>query len=47
MNDDGNGCEWQNIFGRCYWPVVGFRRYDGRWLRVCWLHQPAELVLAA
>lgn len=40
-------CEWRNICRRCYRPVEGFRFYDGRWLRVCWLHEPAELALAA
>jgi hypothetical protein len=40
------GCEWQNIYRRCCWPASGFRYYSGRWLRVCWLHHPAELVLA-
>jgi hypothetical protein len=42
-----NGCEWANIYRRCYWPVEGLRFYGGRWLRVCWLHRPAELVLAS
>ncbi len=40
-------CEWENIFNVCGWPAVGFRRYNDTWLRVCWLHHPAELVLAA
>lgn len=31
----------------CGGPVVGFRLYGGRWLRVCWRHQPADLELVA
>jgi hypothetical protein len=40
-------CEWENICRRCCWPVSGLRFYDGRWLRVCWLHHPADLMLAS
>jgi hypothetical protein len=42
-----DGCEWANIYRRCWWPVTGFRWYGGRWLRVCWLHHPAELELVS
>lgn len=39
-------CEWHNIYRRCCWPAVGFRFYLGQWIKVCWLHHPAELELA-